>query len=79
MKSTHTKTLYKSQFVRFGDFFFSNFAIGSHFGFMRIPGVAQSCGFCNQAKFALIPHRNTNLRKNFIGKEISRSPKFLLD
>ena len=54
--------------------FFSNLVTGSHFGFMQIPGVAQSCGFCNQAKFALKPHGNTNLQKK--KKKLHRKGNF---
>ena len=53
---------------------------GGHFGgIVRIPGVAQGCNFGNQAKNVLIPPGNTNQAKSFIGKEITRSLKFLLD
>ena len=50
-----------------------------HFIFSQFPGVAQSCKLGNQGQFVLGPHWNTNLQKNFIGKEISRFMKFQMD
>ena len=41
-----------------------------HFKFSQFPGVAQSCKLGNQGQFVLGPHWNTNLQKNFIGKEL---------
>ena len=41
--------------------------------------VAQSCNLGNQGQFVLGPHWNTNLQKNFIGKEISSFMKFQMD
>ena len=45
---------------------------GGHFEFMQIMKIAQSCILGNPAKFVLKALWNTNLQKNFIGKNISR-------
>ena len=41
--------------------------------------VAQGCLLDNQAKFVIIYHKSTNHLKKFIGKDISRFKKLLLD
>ena len=41
--------------------------------------VAQGCLLDNQAKFVIIYHKSTNHLKKFIGKDISRLKKLLLD
>ena len=52
---------------------------GGHIGFMQITRIAQSCQTGNQAEFFLGPLWNTNLQKKFIGQNISRFGKRLLD
>ena len=57
---------------------FFNMVFGGHLGIYKLQ-LPQNCGLGNQAEFVLLPYTSTNQSIKFIGNNISRFKKNLLD